>query len=194
MDDRITDVIINPTWTAPPTVLAQDKLPSLRRTGAPGIEDATIYVDGQIVDPTTIDWKTVTPERIRIVQSPGSQNALGLFKFNLTNGESIYLHDTNDHSVFLRQSRALSSGCVRLGHPRQLAESLLGREGWLPERITKAVESHHTQAVSLAEPLPVRLVYWLATVDENAAVHVHKDIYSRVLAPQAGLIGANHQG
>ena len=177
LEDRITDVILNPTWTAPTTVLAKDKLPSLRRTGHPGIEGATIYLDGEEVDPALVDWSLVTPDRLRVVQSPGDQNALGRFKFNLTNGESIYLHDTNDHSVFSRQNRALSSGCVRLAEPRRLAELLLGREGWSPERITAAVGRERTQGIGLNRPLPVRIVYWQATVDDGGVVHVYRDIY-----------------
>ena len=177
LTDQVTDVVINPTWTAPSTVLAKDKLPSLRRTGHPGIEGATIYLDHQEVDPATVDWSSVTPERIKIVQSPGDQNALGRFKFNLTNGESIYMHDTNDHSVFARQGRALSSGCVRLAEPQRLAELLLGREGWSHEGITHAVDSEHTQYISLHHPLPVRFVYWQASVDDGGEVRIHKDIY-----------------
>jgi murein L,D-transpeptidase YcbB/YkuD len=179
LDDRITDVILNPTWTAPTTVLAKDKLPSLRRTGRPGIEGATIYLDGEEVDPAVVDWSTVTADRLKVVQSPGDQNALGRFKFNLTNGESIYLHDTNDHSVFARQGRAISSGCVRLAEPRQLAELLLGREGWSPERISAAVDRERTQAIGLNRPLPVRIVYWQATVDDGGTVRLYRDIYGR---------------
>ncbi len=179
LTDQVTDVVINPTWTAPTTVLAKDKLPSLRRTGHPGIEDATIYVDHVEVDPATVDWTTVTPDRVRIVQSPGDQNALGRFKFNLTNGQSIYMHDTNDHSVFARQGRALSSGCVRLAAPRQLAETLLGRDGWTPERIDHALDSERTQYISLRHPLPVRFVYWQAIVDDAGVVRVQRDIYGQ---------------
>ncbi|MEI8395664.1 MAG: L,D-transpeptidase family protein [Rhodospirillaceae bacterium] len=181
--DRITDVILNPTWTAPTTVLAKDKLPNLRRTGHPGIEGATIYVDGLEVDPAMVEWSAVTAERLRIVQSPGDQNALGRIKFNLTNGESIYLHDTNDHSVFDRQGRAISSGCVRLGEPRRLADFLLGREGWSSERIEDAIDADHTRAVGLGQSLPVRIVYWQATVDDAGAVRLHRDVYNHNSAP-----------
>ncbi|CAK0774133.1 L,D-transpeptidase YcbB [uncultured Gammaproteobacteria bacterium] len=178
--DQITDVILNPTWTAPITVLSQDKLPALRQSGHPGIEGATIWLDGQEVDPVTVDWSAVTPERVRIVQSPGDQNALGRFKFNMTNGESIYLHDTNDHSVFERQNRAISSGCVRLAAPRRLAETLLEREGWSPERISRAVDGGRTLGIRLHKPLMVRLVYWLATVDDTGNVRIHRDVYRKV--------------
>ena len=179
LTDQVTDVVINPTWTAPSTVLVKDKLPSLRRTRHPGIEGATIYLDRQEVDPATVDWTTVTPERIRIVQSPGDQNALGRFKFNLTNSQSIYLHDTNDHSVFARQGRALSSGCVRLAEPRRLAETLLGRDGWTSDRIDHALDAEHTQYIGLRHPLPVRIVYWQASVDDTGIVRIHRDIYGQ---------------
>jgi L,D-transpeptidase YcbB len=53
--DQITHIIVNPTWTVPPTVLKEDKLPNLRRTGAPGIDHASVWLDGELVDPALVD-------------------------------------------------------------------------------------------------------------------------------------------
>jgi murein L,D-transpeptidase YcbB/YkuD len=89
LTDTITHVIVNPTWTVPPTVMKQDKLPNLRRTGQPGIDHATVWLDGQVVDPAAVDWTGVSPWRVRITQSPGDHNALGRYRFNLTNGDDI---------------------------------------------------------------------------------------------------------
>ena len=66
--DQITHVIVNPTWTVPPTVLKEDKLPNLRRTGTPGIDHASVWLDGEVVDPALVDWTGVSPWRVRIVQ------------------------------------------------------------------------------------------------------------------------------
>ena len=144
--DQITDVIINPTWTVPPTVLRQDKLPKLRQTGTPGISNAAIYLDGAAVAPETVDWQSVSPSRVRIVQRPGAHNALGRYRFNLTNDQNIYLHDTNEPRVFKRDRRAVSSGCVRLAEARRLAEMLLGEEGITPAEIDRALARLEAQA------------------------------------------------
>ena len=181
--DQITHVILNPTWTVPPTVLKQDKLPSLRRTGSPGIDHATVWLDGEPVDPAAVDWTGVSPRRVRIVQSAGDHNALGRFRFNLTNGDHIYLHGTNAPRVFGRDRRAVSSGCVRLADPEALADDLLRSAGFTPERIASLVGTGETRWLRLAEPMPVRFVYWPAVL-RNDRVVVLPDIYGIVPPPE----------
>ena len=183
LTDTITHVVVNPTWTVPPTVLKQDKLPSLRRTGRPGIDHATVWLDGEPVDPAAVDWTGVSPRRVRIVQSAGDHNALGRFRFNLTNGDHIYLHGTNAPRVFDRDRRAVSSGCVRLADPEALADDLLRSAGFTPERIASLVGTGETRWLRLAEPMPVRFVYWPAVL-RNDRVVVLPDIYGIVPPPE----------
>jgi murein L,D-transpeptidase YcbB/YkuD len=45
---------------------------------------------------------------------PGPNNPLGQLLFELDNDQLIFLHDTNDRSLFSRSNRALSHGCVRV--------------------------------------------------------------------------------
>ncbi|PWC79162.1 L,D-transpeptidase family protein [Azospirillum sp. TSH64] len=180
LTDRITHVIVNPTWTVPPTVLKEDKLPNLRAKGTPGIQNAIVYLDGQEVAPETVDWHDVTPGRVRIVQQPGDHNALGRFRFNLTNPYDIYLHGTNEPRLFARELRSISSGCVRLEDPRKLAELLLQGTSVTPERIDRLLSRQQPQWVKLATPMPVQFVYWIATVEADGAVRLHPDIYDRL--------------
>ncbi|WP_246158309.1 L,D-transpeptidase family protein [Reyranella soli] len=44
----------------------------------------------------------------------GPNNPLGQLLFELDNDQLIFLHDTNDRSLFSRSNRALSHGCVRV--------------------------------------------------------------------------------
>ena len=180
LTDRITHIIVNPTWTVPPTILKEDKLPMLRAKGVPGIQNATVYLDGQEVMPETVDWYGVTPGRVRIVQKPGDHNALGRFRFNLTNPYDIYLHGTNEPRLFSRELRSISSGCVRLEDPRRLAELLLQGTTVTPARIDRMLERMQPQWVKLATPMPVQFVYWIATVEADGAVRLHPDIYDRL--------------
>lgn len=179
LHDQITHVIVNPTWTVPPTVLKEDKLPMLRAKGTPGIQHAVVYLDGAEVAPETVDWSTVTPGRIRIVQQPGDHNALGRFRFNLTNPYNIYLHGTNEPRLFDREVRTISSGCVRLEDARQMAEILLADANVTPQRIDRMLTRPEPQWVKLAQPVPVQFVYWTATVEEDGAVRLHPDVYDR---------------
>lgn len=187
--DQITHVIVNPTWTVPPTVLREDKLPMLRSRGTPGISNAVVYLDGEIVAPEIIDWSVVTPGRVRIVQQPGDHNALGRFRFNLTNPLNIYLHGTNEPRLFDRELRTISSGCVRLQDARLMAETLLAPQGISTERIERLLASGEPRWVKLEKPLPVRFTYWMATVDGAGTIILHPDVYDRVedMTPSSAL-------
>ncbi|KAA0680532.1 L,D-transpeptidase family protein [Azospirillum brasilense] len=180
LQDRVTSVTINPTWTVPPTVLVEDKLPVLRKKGNTGIKDAVVYLDGVEVVPESINWWQVTPERIRIVQKPGDDNALGRFRFNLTNGDGIFLHGTNDPRLFERDLRAASSGCVRLADARMVAETLLRPAKLDSAAIERQLDSGKTKTVSLPNAVPVRFVYWTSTVETDGTVRVHPGIYDDV--------------
>ena len=185
MQDRVTSVTINPTWTVPPTVLTEDKLPILRKKGNTGIKDAIVYLDGVEVAPERINWWSVTPERIKIVQRPGDDNALGRFRFNLTNGDGIFLHGTNDPKLFDRDLRAASSGCVRLADARHVAETLLRAAKVDTTAIERQLESGQTKTIALPNPVPVHFVYWTATVEPEGTVRVHPGIYDEPPAPPA---------
>lgn len=176
LEDRLTHVIVNPTWTVPPTVLKKDKMPNLREKGTPGIENATVYLDGEPVVPETVDWHGVSPGRVRIVQQPGDWNALGRFRFNLTNPYNIYLHGTNEPRLFDRDVRAISSGCVRLQDARGLAELLLADVGITPQKIDEMLAKGEPQWVKV-RTLPVRFVYWMATVQPDGTIRLHPDVY-----------------
>lgn len=179
LQDRITHIIINPTWTVPPTVLKEDKLPMLRSRGTPGISNATVYLDGEPVMPEVVDWTTVTPGRVRIVQQPGDHNALGRFRFNLTNPHNIYLHGTNEPRLFDRDLRTVSSGCVRLQDARALAEILLAEVNVTPRRIDAILARGEPEWIKV-KPLEVRFVYWTATVAPDGSVQLHPDVYDMV--------------
>lgn len=185
MEDRITSITVNPTWTVPPTVLVEDKLPILRKKGSTGIKNAIVYLDGSEVAPETINWWSVSPERIRIVQRPGDDNALGRFRFNLTNGEGIFLHGTNDPKLFDRDVRAASSGCVRLADARGMAETLLAARKIATADIDRQLDSGETKTIALPKAVAVRFVYWTASVEADGTVRVHPDIYDDAAAAPA---------
>lgn len=177
LQDKITSVTINPTWTVPPTVLNEDKLPVLRKKGTTGIKNAVVYLDGTEVATESVNWWAVDPGRIRIVQKPGDDNALGRFRFNLTNGDGIFLHGTNDPRLFSRDMRAASSGCVRLEDARMMANTLLTPAKLSPSSVAQQLDTGETKTVRLPNAIPVRFVYWNASVDTDGTVRVHPDIY-----------------
>ncbi len=128
--DKVNHFILNPTWAVPKTILLQDKIKHFKANPAKVAElhikiyDKTTSLE---VDPYTVDWDLITKENYpyHFIQMAGPWNALGFIKFPMENGDSIYMHDTDDRNKLREQMRLYSSGCIRLEKPFDLAEKLL---------------------------------------------------------------------
>jgi murein L,D-transpeptidase YcbB/YkuD len=192
---KIKYLVLNPTWTVPPGILYKDLLPAVKKD--PNyLRKKNINVIGQngkIVNQDSIDWsryrKGNFPYTLR--QEPGPTNALGRIKFIFPNKHFVYLHDTPSKSLFGRTDRAFSSGCIRVQRPFELAELLLNdKTNWSREKIMKVIESKETKTVFLPEPVPVILLYWTVSFDENNTIQFKKDVYGRDDAVLKALEGA----
>ena len=175
---------MNPTWTVPPTILDKDILPKLRQDLA-YLADKNMRVldyEGNEVDPTTLDWAAYNGRNFPYLlrQGPGPENALGRIKFMFPNEHLVYLHDTPSKSLFERNQRAFSSGCIRIENPFRLAELLLGDERrWGQDEILEVIESGETRRVNLPHKVPVLLLYWTVAVDQEDRVLFKPDLYER---------------
>ncbi|HEV7659805.1 MAG TPA: L,D-transpeptidase family protein [Allosphingosinicella sp.] len=123
----------------------------------------------------------------RRVQPSGPHNALGLVKFDLRNGHAIYLHDTPSKSLFQRDERHASHGCVRVHDALAFAEIIARDSGifdqWQraqrPPRPDAEGERRYVQRwLPLQREIPVRLLYHTAYV-ENGRVVIVRDVYGR---------------
>ena len=174
---RLNAVQFNPPWGVPERNAREDLLPRFRRDPAgddgEGLPASTAMSMGQRVeiDPTTIDWASVNPQRFPyfIRQDAGDINALGRIKFIMPNAEDIYMHDTPDRHLFRRPDRAFSSGCIRLEKPMELLDVVLqGTAGWDRARVERVLASRATTGVAVARSIPVRLHYTTAVVEGGA--------------------------
>ncbi|NJN45947.1 MAG: L,D-transpeptidase family protein [Candidatus Competibacteraceae bacterium] len=132
--------------------------------------------------PGTVNWHQVSAKNFpyRLRQDPGPSNALGRVKFMFPNPYSVYLHDTPSRSLFARDQRTFSSGCIRVAEPIELAEYLLKDDPrWNRKKILSATRGKQQRTVHLAEKIPVYLLYWTAWVDEDGTVNFRDDIYQR---------------
>ena len=192
--DRIRYVEFNPYWTVPPGIAANEELPKLRKNPASLSAQGFELVRGnQVVDPASIDWSRYAggnfPFQIR--QRPGANNALGHVKLMFPNEHNVYLHDSPAHSLFSRNVRAFSHGCIRLARPLDLAEQVLragGISGWNRDRIDQVVASAKNTVVNLQRPLPVHITYMTAWVDGDL-VNFRPDIYGHDAKLLAALDG-----
>jgi murein L,D-transpeptidase YcbB/YkuD len=97
-------------------------------------------------------------------------------KFLFPNDYNIYLHDTNQKSLFGQSARAASHGCIRLEQPDKLAEYVLG---WPPDSVRFAMESgKNDRTVPLGQKLPVYIVYFTA-YERDGRLHFADDVYRR---------------
>ncbi|MGX7667088.1 L,D-transpeptidase family protein [Flavobacterium pedocola] len=179
LSSKFSNLVINPTWTVPPTIIKEDLGPTAAKNrgyfAATGI---TIYnTKGQEVDPYS--WNAAKPNNYRYVQKPGYNNSLGLVKFNFPNGHLVYLHDTNHRDFFGLSGRALSSGCVRVENPLELAYYLLETDENImnQKRVEKIIESNKTSGIPIKKPIFIHLLYWTAFMNEDG-FQFRNDIYN----------------
>jgi murein L,D-transpeptidase YcbB/YkuD len=175
-------LVFNPTWTVPPTILRKDVLPAIKRDPS-YLKRKNMNVlthSGKVVDPGTIDWSKYSGSNFPYIirQGPGPTNALGLVKFIFPNEHFVFLHDTPSKSLFDRETRTFSSGCIRVENPFELAERLLDDpQKWNCTEIDKVIRAKETKTVYLNRPMPVLILYWTAYVDEYGQVNFIRDIY-----------------
>lgn len=174
---RVTRLTLNPTWTVPPTILREDKLPKIRENLDYLAEHKLQVLDyeGVALDPATIDWNN--PGRILLRQAPGPDNPLGRVVIRFANPYSIYLHDTPSQGLFARSQRAFSSGCVRVESVMQLIDLLLTPAE--RERVAGLLEAGRTYEFRPAESTPILLAYWTAEADISGVPRYRPDLYHR---------------
>ncbi len=185
--DRIRYLVFNPTWTVPRKLMIEDQLPLIQSD--PGYLERLNFkvyqgwgADRVEIDPAEVDWAELTANNFpyQLVQQPGRSNALGQVKFMFPNQYEVYLHDTPGQYLFNRIERTLSSGCIRIERPFELAERLLaGNSDWDRNRIEQAIEQEEPANAVLENPVPVHLQYWTVWVDSAGRLQIRSDIYGR---------------
>jgi L,D-transpeptidase YcbB len=185
--DKISYIVLNPSWYIPQSIAVKDKLPLIKKK--PGyLAQQKIRVfsgwkaDSKEIDPSHINWSRVTASNFyyRLRQDPGPNNALGRIKFMFPNRFNVYLHDTPSRELFNKTSRTFSSGCIRIQHAEELALYLLkDNPQWNHERLRKALDTMKEQSIRLPSSIPVHLLYLTVFVDKDGVVQFRNDIYGR---------------
>lgn len=179
LKSRITHLTINPTWTVPPTILREDKLPAIRRDVGYLARSNMQVLDyqGNVLNPYHVNWQS--PAGIMLRQGPGPNNALGLVAIRFANPFTVYLHDTPSKHIFGRATRTVSSGCVRVEDADKLVDHLLFTAAASErQRIERIQASGRTRNVNLPEPIPVLLAYWTVEVDMDNRLRFRSDSYN----------------
>ena len=167
---QLSQVVFSPHWNIPRNIVEKEILPEIEMD-RDYLEKENMEVIGETEDGV--------PE---IRQKPGPKNALGKIKFLFPNSYDIYFHDTPAKSLFKKNKRAFSHGCIRLSNPVQLAQYLLNDQpGWSLSKIQKAMNSGEEKFVKLKTTVPVLITYYTAWVDEQGILNFREDIYDHDL-------------
>jgi murein L,D-transpeptidase YcbB/YkuD len=175
----------NPVWRLPPTVVSKDLIPKGREMQRAGKNVLIKYgIDahdgsGRKLDPEKINWNSGMPAGLAYSQQPGKDNPLGFLKINFHNNYAVYMHDTPSESLFGRNFRAASSGCIRVHGIERLAGWLLADQGWSMSQIENLKESGDRKDVTLKKPVPLYFVYLTAWATEDGVVQFRRDLYKR---------------
>jgi len=161
----LNQVVFCPNWNVPQSIVLKEILPAM--------EKDKNYLEKQNMEVTGEE------DGIPVIrQLPGEKNALGKVKFLFPNSFNIYFHDTPAKSLFEKDKRAFSHGCIRLKEPEKMADYVLrDQPEWTPERIEDAMNAGKEKFVKVKKPIPVVITYYTAWVDDNGQLNFRGDIY-----------------
>jgi murein L,D-transpeptidase YcbB/YkuD len=161
----LNQVVFSPYWNVPESIVKKEILPEMDKN--------PYYLEEQNMEITgTVDGLPV------VRQLPGEKNSLGKVKFLFPNSFDIYFHDTPAKSLFSKDKRAYSHGCIRLSDPMKMAEYVLNdNPEWTTEKIIDAMNSGKERYVKVKNPIPVFISYYTAWVDETGRLNFREDIY-----------------
>lgn len=163
--DELKYIVFSPYWNVPRSIVRKEIYPAMRRSRS--------YLRRHNMEVTGYSGGLPV-----VRQKPGRSNALGRVKFIFPNSYNIYFHDTPAKSLFEKERRAFSHGCVRLQQPAELAAFLLkDKPEWTREKIRAAMSRSADQWVTLEPHVPVFITYFTAWVDDAGVLHFADDIY-----------------
>jgi len=172
---KLSHLDFNPQWFIPPTIKKEDIIPAatkdvdyLRR------KNISVFHKGKRMVLDSINWNSNTPSSYSYVQSSGNSNALGRVKIIFPNKFSVYLHDTPSKSLFKKNYRARSSGCVRVQNVFSLAGDILNMPD---DKITSLVDNKQTKRVHVKNDIRVHFLYWSIVFNNESEPVFLNDVY-----------------
>ena len=182
---HVAKVSFNPYWTVPPTVLRKDLIPKARAYAQRGKDILEAYhmtafdKHGRKLNPQDIDWNSDDVFDYTYRQDPWEENSMGFVKIHFPNKYSVFLHDTPSKSVFGRNFRADSSGCVRVQNVQQLVAWILADNGYTRSSVAEIKRNKETSEVRPKHNIPVVLAYITAWATPDRQVQFRRDVYGR---------------
>lgn len=182
LNSQIHEIILNPYWTSPKSIIRKDIIPLMRKDPEYLTRNKIRIFrnDGTELLPQEVDWNTEEAVDYTLRQEPGAINAMASTKINFHNPHAVYMHDTPQQSLFGQIERFHSSGCVRVQNVRDLVAWILrDTPGWDRASIERTIASGANTEIPVANPVPVYFTYVTAWANDQGVVHFRDDIYRR---------------
>jgi murein L,D-transpeptidase YcbB/YkuD len=180
--DQIEFMVINPSWHVPRSISTKEYLPLLKLDRNAASHLKILDRSGQVISRESIDFAAYTAANFpfSMRQPPSDDNALGKVKFMFPNPHDIYLHDTPHKSLFAKEVRAYSHGCIRLKDPFDFAYALLAPQSADPQaEFASHLRTGVETVINMTVPIPVHLVYFTAYPTAKGEMTYRRDVYGR---------------
>ena len=191
---------VNPQWVIPRSILEKDVV---RHAGDSAYFARNRYniferATNKQMEISEVTQSMLLSGKYRVAQESGDDNSLGRLVFRFKNKFSVFLHYTSTPSVFKRDSRSISHGCVRVERPFELAHFVLDEpDEWLLDRIRismglkpasergmKYLRAHQDEEdhkligyVPVKPHVPLYIIYYTLWPDETGALQTWPDVY-----------------
>jgi murein L,D-transpeptidase YcbB/YkuD len=185
LSSKIQEINFNPYWYVPRSIIFKDLVPKAQEFARRNQDMLAAYhmeafdPSGRPLNPSEINWFGNEVYNYNFRQLPWEENSLGFVKINFPNKDAVYMHDTPLKSLFGRNVRFESSGCVRVHNIEALVAWLLrGESGWDMQHILAMKQTGEQVDVKLAKPVPVYFAYVSAWATPDGVVNFRPDIYN----------------
>ncbi|OKO70998.1 L,D-transpeptidase family protein, partial [Bradyrhizobium sp. NAS96.2] len=182
LTSEITDVILNPTWTVPSSITKTEIAAHMRKdpTYLSRMHMDVLDAHDNPIDPHSVDWSADHAPNVTVRQQSGAWNALGAVKIDMPNSYSVYMHDTNQRSLFSDDYRFDSHGCSRVDNVRDLAAWLLkDQPQWTRAAIDAAIATGQRQDIRMLKKVPVAWIYLTAWMTKDRIIQFRNDVYDQ---------------
>jgi len=182
----VKTIVLNPYWNIPQSIIQKEMIPMLlKNSNAMAKKDIEIYTgwgkDAKKISASSVNWRDYQYSKVmpfRFAQVPGRKNALGKVKFLFPNKYAVYMHDTPTKSLFKKEKRAFSHGCIRLQEPRELLRTFSKFNSNIDfDKSQKILKGKKKTYKTLKESVPIDVVYLTAWVDSEGQLQFRNDIY-----------------
>lgn len=168
MAGYIRYAIFNPYWNVPANLVTSSIAKNVLSQGIGylkygGYQVLSDWSDNpSVVDPHTVDWHAAARGELdlRVRQLPRGRNFMGRVKFEFPNQQGIYLHDTPDKNLMLKDARQFSNGCIRLEDAERLGQ-------WLMRGTPDPQSDTPELKVDLPQPVPIYVTYLTARAEQG---------------------------